>query len=105
MAIDHEFSLAELNEIERHKYFLSQRCGRDVGFEHAKNDWLNHHAQQWNSQRQAKMLALQRDEIARYKWLESEKAKRDLGREAALEWIKKYAAKWRQWYESECEMH
>jgi len=52
-------------------------------------------------ERQAKMLAEQREEILRHKWIESEKAQRDLGSEAVLDWIRRYAAQWRRWYEDQ----
>ena len=29
----------EITEIERHKYFLSEKAGCDVGWEHAAKDW------------------------------------------------------------------
>jgi len=48
---------------------------------------------------QADMLAEEREEILRHKWIESEKAQRDLGAEAVLDWILRYAAQWRRWYE------
>jgi hypothetical protein len=38
-------------------------------------------------------LNLQAREIDRHKWLESEKAGKDLGSEAAIDWILKYADK------------
>lgn len=31
-------------EIERHKYFLSEKAGHDVGWEHAAADWQENHA-------------------------------------------------------------
>jgi len=96
-------SKAELHEIERHKYFLSLERGYDVGFDVAEQDWLSHHAAPWREKRQAVMLAMHRDEINRHKWIESEKAHSDLGREAALDWITKYAATWRDWYQREFE--
>lgn len=35
-------------EIEEHKYYLSQKQGRDVGYEEAIRDWTsNGHAQRW----------------------------------------------------------
>ena len=34
-----ERSQEEIAEIERHKYFLSERAGHDVGWEHAEQDW------------------------------------------------------------------
>ena len=95
------FTKAELREINLHKYFLSQKRGYDVGFEAARRDWEDKHSRRWREARHRAMLDLQCAEIARHKWLESEKARRDLGREAALDWIEKYAAKWRKWYECE----
>lgn len=92
---------AEVREIERHKYFMSMERGYDVGFEEAANDWLEHHAQAWREERQRKMLAMQREEINRYKWIQSERAHRDLGGSAVLDWIQRYAANWREWYENE----
>lgn len=101
--MDRELSNAELREIERHKYLMSQEEGRDVELERAAQDWLANHAELWRKHRQVRMLELQRKEIERYKWIESEKAQRDLGREASLDWIRKYAARWRDWYENEVE--
>lgn len=39
---------------------------------------------------------LQLQEIERHKWIESEKAGRDLGEEAAMDWIHRYAAAFRE---------
>lgn len=90
----------ELEEVMRHKYFMSEASGRDVGYDVASRDWLTNHAEEFRRREQARMLDMQREEIARHKWIESEKAKRDLGREAALDWVLKYAAQWRAWYNS-----
>ncbi len=38
-----------------------------------------------------KFLELQTREIERHKWIESEKAGRDLGSEAVIDWILRYA--------------
>ncbi len=38
---------AQLREIERHKYHLSQKAGRDVGWEAAAKDWIATHASAW----------------------------------------------------------
>lgn len=40
-------------------------------------------------------------EIELYKWLESEKANRDLGEEAVKDWIEKHAAEFRESWEKE----
>jgi hypothetical protein len=42
----------EIAEIERHKYFLSQKHGHDVGWERAEQDWDEHHAAVWRATRQ-----------------------------------------------------
>jgi hypothetical protein len=89
----------ELHAVELHRAELSQQKGYEVGFEEALNDWRAHHAQHWREARQAEMLAKQREEIQRHKWIESEKAHRDLGVDAILDWIRRYAPQWRAWYD------
>ena len=42
---------------------------------------------------------LQIKEILKHKWIESEKAGRDLGNQAVFEWIQKYAADFRAYWE------
>ncbi|WP_259633612.1 DUF4032 domain-containing protein [Stieleria sedimenti] len=32
----------EIAQIEQHKYFLSEKAGYDVGWEHAEQDWREH---------------------------------------------------------------
>jgi hypothetical protein len=46
-------------------------------------------------------MADQIKEIELYKWLESEKANRDLGEEAIKDWIEKHAAEFRERWENE----
>jgi len=91
----------ELREIERHKYFLSMDRGYDVGWETAKADWLANFADAWRAERQRHLLAMQREEISKHCWIESEKAHCDLGQQAKIDWIRKYAARFREWYEFE----
>ena len=98
-----QMSTAVDSEIERHKYYLSLERGHDVGYEAAKEDWLENYSAQWEGQRQAAMLNMQRKEIAKHQWIESEKAQKNLGRSAAMDWVKRYAAQWRDWYENEYE--
>ena len=45
----------------------------------------------------------QMEEIRRHKWIESEKAGRDLGSECVLEWIRRYASQFRDYY-TRCHM-
>ena len=42
-----QHSREEIAEIERHKYFLSEKAGHDVGWETALQDWEQHHAAQF----------------------------------------------------------
>ena len=69
--------------------------GEDVGFETAARDWFQNYAKAWHENRMQKMLQMQREEISRYKWIESERARQDLGRSAVEEWVHKHAADWR----------
>lgn len=62
---------------------------------------MENHASHWRAERHAALLEKQRQEILRHKWIESEKAQRDLGKEAALDWIHSYAAQWREWFEKQ----
>lgn len=101
--MDTRLEKAEEVEIQRHQQDLSRRMGRVVSREEAIRDWAEHYAERWRSEYQARMLSLQREEILKHKWIESEKAQRDLGREAIMEWITKYAEQWRVWYETQPE--
>jgi len=44
--------LAEREEILRHKWFESEKAGRDVGFACARISWVVHHRARWRQQRQ-----------------------------------------------------
>lgn len=43
----------EISEIERHKYFLSEKKGYDVGWEFAEHDWEQNFAVAWRKQNSA----------------------------------------------------
>ena len=38
---------AEITEIERHKYYLSEQQGHDVGWEFAEQDWAANYGNAW----------------------------------------------------------
>lgn len=40
-------AVAEREEIMRHKWFLSERAGYDVGYVRAMYDWIAHHRVGW----------------------------------------------------------
>ena len=44
---------AEREEILRHKWFESEKAGRDIGFEQALIDWIIKHRTNWRKSRQA----------------------------------------------------
>jgi hypothetical protein len=46
--------LAEKHEILRHKYFESQKAGRDVGFDRAFLGWIRFHRDQWRMEHRQK---------------------------------------------------
>jgi len=98
------FCKAELLAIEQYHKQIIEEQGRDVDFDIDAQEWIQHRSVGWHQERQTRMLAMQREEINRYKWIESEKAQRDLGREAVLCWIRENAAAWRRWYEEEYEV-
>ena len=98
-----DLSKAEQYQVEQHRKALEETLGEVVSTDTATASWLAHHADQWRQQRQEHMLEMQREEIARYRWIRSEEAHCDLGRQAALEWVQKYAKEWRQWYEDHHE--
>ena len=44
---------AEREEILKHKWFESEKAGRDVGFEQVLTDWIIKHRATWRKTRQA----------------------------------------------------
>ena len=38
---------AELEQIMRHKWLISEKENRDIGFEQALNDWAENHRSEW----------------------------------------------------------
>lgn len=45
---------AELDQIQRHKWLVSEREGKDVGFERALNEWARNHRTAWRRARNLK---------------------------------------------------
>jgi phosphotransferase system HPr-like phosphotransfer protein len=92
---------SELRAIEIHKYYLSEREGREVNFEEAMVDFLDNYETGFLCRKQVEDNQEQNQEIQRYKWIESEKEGHDIGsRKAALDWIEKYGCIWREERES-----
>ncbi len=45
---------AELEQILRHKWLVSEKENRDVGFERALNEWAQNHRSEWRRDRNKK---------------------------------------------------
>jgi hypothetical protein len=43
--------IAEREEILRNKWYMSEKAGKDVGFERALMDWVSNHRCKWRSKR------------------------------------------------------
>jgi len=49
--------LAELDQIQRHKWLVSESEGRDVGFERALNEWARNNQTEWRREQNRKPVA------------------------------------------------
>lgn len=50
--------IAQREEILRHKWFESEKAGRDIGFEQALVSWLVHHRARWREERREQNSAM-----------------------------------------------
>ena len=98
---DNRFLKAEFQAILVHKYYLSEKAGYDVGMGAAIADWQEKHAAAWRHARLRRELKEQLREIEQHKWIESEKAGRDLGDQAVIDWVQRYAERWRRHWEEQ----
>ncbi len=93
--------LSELRAIEIHKYYLSEKEGREVSFEEAMIDFIDNYEADFLSKKQVEDNQEQNQEILKYRWIESEKEGHDIGKQkAALDWIEQYGCIWREEKES-----
>ncbi|MEA1927773.1 MAG: hypothetical protein U9N73_06165 [Candidatus Auribacterota bacterium] len=100
-AAERHYSPAEWKAIRVHRYFLSQRNSRWVSLDEALHNWEDNYARTWREKRLELSSRNQMEQILKHKWLESEKVGHDIGKDAVSDWIDKYAAIWRKWWESE----
>jgi len=92
---------SELRAIEVHKYYLSRKERREVSLEDAIVDFLINYETDFLMAKHIEDVKEQNAEIMKYKWIESEKEGYDIGAEkAALEWVERYGAIWRDEKES-----
>lgn len=96
-----DLSPAELKAIEVHKYFLSQKLKREVSIEEAIRDFVENYHQEWQRWKLQQDNLAQVQQVERHQFLESAKAGKVVGfNAAAAEWRDKYAEIWRAERES-----
>jgi len=93
------FSPEEWDAIKVHRYFLSREYSRYVSIFEAVRSWRENYALRWRGERVKRAHLAQIEEIMKHKWIESEKAGRDIGKKAVGDWIEKHAAAWRREWE------
>ncbi len=87
---------SELSAIMVHKYHLSENLKREVPIDEAIADFLERYMEDFHKEQTRIQNQHQLEEIKKYRWIESEKAGRDIGIEnAAQDWRAKYAAIYR----------
>jgi len=92
---------AELAAIMQHKYLTSVERSAEVSLEEATLDFMDRYMEAYRREATQRHIQAQIKEIEKYRWIESQKAGRDIGEEnAAQEWRSKYAAIYRQDCES-----
>jgi hypothetical protein len=96
-----------VEEMMKHKWIQSQKAGKDLGVD-AEVEWIKNHAAEFRQYIQSvhgsivypmdfrQFMEMQVQQIMKHKYIQSEKAGRDLGREAELEWVKLHSAKFRK---------
>ncbi|MDE2027960.1 MAG: hypothetical protein KGK03_07350 [Candidatus Omnitrophica bacterium] len=47
-----------LEEINKHKWIESEKCGKDIGFERASREWIHAYAKQYLTEHPAKSAKL-----------------------------------------------
>jgi phosphotransferase system HPr (HPr) family protein len=92
---------SELKAIQDHKYYLSQRLGREASIDEAIQDFLDCYKEVWMREQQKRDNTDQVREIEKLKWIESERAGKDIGEiEAVRIFSERYASIWRKERES-----
>ncbi len=93
-------SPAERRAFEQFRSEMAVSAGEVPESRSVLNIWLHEHSAHWHRRRQQTAAQLQAEEIRKYRWIESEKHQRDLGKAAHVDWVRRYAAEWREWFEN-----
>ena len=54
-SIVYNTALQELEEILKHKWYESEKTGRDIGFDAALFDWIRNHRSNWKKAQKSKL--------------------------------------------------
>jgi len=91
----------ELNAVLKHLEEMEKSEQRKILFEEALADWMKSISKAWERSKFNEDMEAQRKEIEKHRWIESEKAGKDIGAsKAAEDWIANYAPIWRKERES-----
>jgi hypothetical protein len=94
------YPLSERVAIVLHGQELAQRLGREPTLAETVESWEAGNGPAWRRDKFWRDRAQQFKEIEVHKYLESKRQGHDVGWEfAALDWIQRYAAGWRDWWE------
>ncbi len=93
-------SAAERRAFKRFQTDLASSSGHSPDSHAALKIWLRDYSADWQRRRQLTAAQMQAEEIRKYRWIESEKLKCDIGKAAHMNWVRLYAAEWRQWFEN-----
>jgi len=92
-------SAAEHRAFKRFQFDLATTTGEVSAHDSALDVWLRDHSALWRRRRELTAAQMQAEEIRKFRWLESEKIRCDIGKVAHVDWITLHAADWRQWFE------
>ena len=95
---------SERQAILEYRLHLCEQLQREAGLAESIESWENGAAIRWRQEKMRLDGRKQLREIERHKYLTSKELGYDMGWEAAaLDWIEKYAASWRDWWERQAE--
>ena len=91
----------EIAEIERHKYFLSERAGYDVGWEYAQEDWNRHYAEKWRCGHRERDMAASDPQVASRQGPAAQgRVSRRAASESALRGPNWLRGVWQRWFQA-----
>jgi hypothetical protein len=94
------YSTAERRAVFDHRFFLSIDLKREASVEESLQSWESGVCVPWRREKMRRDRHAQVKEIERHKYFLSMQIGYDVGWEpAALDWVQKYAAAWREWWE------